>query len=103
MHLIHIEETQGLIFFQLIIFFIICRTFIKNLERERSQVILDLIKSSESFRVRQELNERMPILKKCEKCLYISSQKFCKACLLLYGLNNNNYSVGISSKVFLFI
>lgn len=72
------------------------------MERERPQVILDLIKSGESLKVRCDLNERMPILKKCEKCSYISSQKFCKACLLLYGLNNNDYNVGTSEKVSFF-
>ncbi|KAI1724988.1 PP-loop family domain-containing protein [Ditylenchus destructor] len=72
------------------------RTFIKDLERERPRVVLDLIRSGESIAVRGDVVKQ--VLGECERCGYISSQRFCKACLLLYGLNNSNYSVGICPR-----
>lgn len=73
------------------------RNYIKSLERERPKAILDLIHSAETLRVSGEV--KRPTLTSCQKCGYISSQQFCKACLLLYGLNNNNYTIGVSGKV----
>ncbi|KAH7729573.1 Protein TUT-1 [Aphelenchoides avenae] len=70
------------------------RSFIKDLERERPKVILDLIRSGESLALSEDVS--LPTLSTCERCGYISSQRLCKACLLLHGLNTGDLSVGIS-------
>ncbi|CAI9777928.1 unnamed protein product [Fraxinus pennsylvanica] len=61
------------------------REFIKDLERMRPRAILDIIKSGEDFRI--SASTKMPEQGNCERCGYISSQKWCKACVLLEGLN----------------
>ncbi|KAL0347457.1 UNVERIFIED_CONTAM: Cytoplasmic tRNA 2-thiolation protein 1 [Sesamum calycinum] len=61
------------------------REFIKDLERIRPRAILDIIKSGEDFRI--STSTKMPEQGNCERCGYISSQKWCKACVLLEGLN----------------
>ena len=63
------------------------RSFIKDLERVRPRAILDIVRSGEQLRLRAAIPR--PVLSKCEQCGYITSQKYCKACLLLYGLNND--------------
>lgn len=37
----------------------------------------------------------MPTLTKCSRCGYVSSQKLCKACILLEGLNKGLPRLGI--------
>ncbi|CAK9206929.1 unnamed protein product [Sphagnum troendelagicum] len=69
------------------------REFIKDLESIRPRAILDIIKSGESFRY--ALTTKMPEQGTCEKCGYISSQKWCKACVLLDGLNRGLPRLGI--------
>ncbi|KAK8933342.1 Cytoplasmic tRNA 2-thiolation protein 1 [Platanthera zijinensis] len=70
------------------------REFIKDLERIRPQAILDIIRSGENFRI--STTTRMPEQGICERCGYISSQKLCKACVLLEGLNRGLPKLGIS-------
>ncbi|KAI0515601.1 hypothetical protein KFK09_008266 [Dendrobium nobile] len=70
------------------------REFIKDLERIRPQAILDIIRSGEDFRISS--STRMPDQGTCERCGYISSQKLCKACVLLEGLNRGLPKLGIS-------
>ncbi|VDN42357.1 unnamed protein product [Gongylonema pulchrum] len=72
------------------------RTYVKELERIRPKAILDLIRSGESICVRT--NVSLPVLSACERCGYMSSQKICKACLLLQGLNTNNHKLGVNSR-----
>ncbi|KAL7072230.1 hypothetical protein ACQ4LE_008831 [Meloidogyne hapla] len=72
------------------------RSFIKELERIRPRAILDIVRSGEQFKLRANVTEQ--ILSKCAQCGYITSQKYCKACLLLYGLNNDDPTVGIARK-----
>ncbi|KAK0398314.1 hypothetical protein QR680_002530 [Steinernema hermaphroditum] len=72
------------------------RVYVKDLERVRPQVILDLIRSGESLAIRSEVE--MPQVSNCTRCGYISSQAVCKACLLLEGLNTNDLTLGISKK-----
>lgn len=84
----------------------------KNLERIRPKAILDLIKSGESISIKKDV--ATPTLSNCEqyvyffprsqylRCGYISSQKKCKACLLLEGLNTGNTDLGVK-KVCLFV
>uniref|UniRef100_K3Z0A8 Cytoplasmic tRNA 2-thiolation protein 1 n=1 Tax=Setaria italica TaxID=4555 RepID=K3Z0A8_SETIT len=69
------------------------REFIKDLERMRPRSILDIIKSGENFRI--STTTRMPEQGTCERCGYISSQKLCKACVLLDGLNRGLPKLGI--------
>nr|XP_010935220.1 cytoplasmic tRNA 2-thiolation protein 1 isoform X2 [Elaeis guineensis] len=69
------------------------REFIKDLERIRPQAILDIIRSGENFRI--STSTKMPEQGTCEQCGYISSQKLCKACLLLEGLNRGLPKLGI--------
>ena len=47
------------------------------------KVVLDTIKSGEALEVKEGV--KVPIKGACKKCGYISSQEFCKACLLLEG------------------
>ncbi|KAK2995124.1 hypothetical protein RJ640_020764 [Escallonia rubra] len=69
------------------------REFIKDLERIRPRAILDIIKSGEDFRI--ATSTKMPEQGTCERCGYISSQKWCKACVLLEGLNRGLPKLGI--------
>ncbi|XP_047078139.1 cytoplasmic tRNA 2-thiolation protein 1-like [Lolium rigidum] len=69
------------------------REFIKDLERMRPRAILDIITSGENFRI--STTTRMPEQGTCERCGYISSQKLCKACVLLEGLNRGLPKLGI--------
>ncbi|KAJ8437434.1 hypothetical protein Cgig2_031955 [Carnegiea gigantea] len=93
------------------------REFIKDLERIRPRAILDIIKSGENFRI--STFTKMPEQGTCERCGYISSQpfsefclhndlrmvsgvclgldvqKWCKACVLLEGLNRGLPKLGI--------
>ncbi|KAK1296629.1 Cytoplasmic tRNA 2-thiolation protein 1 [Acorus calamus] len=69
------------------------REFIKDLERIRPRAILDIIRSGENFRI--STLTKMPEQGTCERCGYISSQKWCKACVLLEGLNRGLPKLGI--------
>ncbi|BBG94771.1 repressor of lrx1 [Prunus dulcis] len=57
------------------------------------RAILDIIKSGENFRI--STSTKMPEQGTCERCGYISSQKWCKACVLLEGLNRGLPKLGI--------
>lgn len=70
------------------------RDFIKDLEQIRPRAILDIIRSGENFSVSS--SAKMPEQGICERCGYISSQKWCKACVLLDGLNRGLPKLGIS-------
>ncbi|PHU29011.1 Cytoplasmic tRNA 2-thiolation protein 1 [Capsicum chinense] len=72
------------------------REFIKDLERLRPRAILDIIKSGEDFRI--STSTKMPEQGTCERCGYISSQKWCKACVLLEGLNRGLPKLGIGQS-----
>uniref|UniRef100_A0A1D1YQ99 Cytoplasmic tRNA 2-thiolation protein 1 n=1 Tax=Anthurium amnicola TaxID=1678845 RepID=A0A1D1YQ99_9ARAE len=69
------------------------REFIKDLERIRPRAILDIIRSGENFRISG--STKLPEQGTCERCGYISSQKWCKACVLLDGLNRGLPKLGI--------
>lgn len=70
------------------------REFVKDLEAIRPQAILDIIRSAEQFRI--SITTKMPEQGTCDRCGYISSQKLCKACVLLDGLNRGMPRLGIS-------
>ncbi|KAI6230643.1 Cytoplasmic tRNA 2-thiolation protein 1 [Aphelenchoides fujianensis] len=73
------------------------RTLIKDLERDRPAAVLDLIRAGELIRVREDVPQQT--MSTCERCGYISSQRFCKACLLLVGLQTGDTTIGISKKL----
>lgn len=61
----------------------------------RPSAILNIIQAAESMRFKASAEDNMPQPGKCERCGYISSQKVCKACLLLDGLNRGLPNLGI--------
>lgn len=69
------------------------RAFLKDLEAIRPSVIIDIIYSGDSLSVKEDV--KMPVQGTCKRCGYISSQDFCKACLLLEGLNRGLPRLGI--------
>ncbi|XP_053208257.1 cytoplasmic tRNA 2-thiolation protein 1-like [Panonychus citri] len=75
------------------------RSYLKDLESVRSSAILDIIHSGEVLAVDEGI--RLPIQGTCERCSYISSQRICKACVMLEGLRKGLPRLGIvkSSKV----
>jgi cytoplasmic tRNA 2-thiolation protein 1 len=70
------------------------RELIKDLERVRPQCIIDIIKSAETFQF-DVVNIKKQVLSRCEKCNYISSQKICRACVFLEGLNKGHAKLSI--------
>ena len=97
------------------------RTFLKDLEKERSSAIIDIIHSGEAFEVNEGVKAKAkiqrtvpfacdycaptpntkpyPILGTCSRCGYISSNELCKACLLLEGLERGLPNLAIVSEV----
>lgn len=75
------------------------RVHLKELEKVRPSVILDIIHSGECLQVARP--GRLPAKGVCERCSFISSQRVCKACVLLQGLNSGRPKLGIckSSKL----
>eukprot|EP00891_Asterochloris_glomerata_P006404 jgi/Astpho2/6404/Aster-08091 len=72
------------------------RDFIKDLEALRPRAILDVIQSAEDFRIdlgAQGSPASQP--RSCERCGYICSQRVCKACQLLEGLNKGLPGLGV--------
>lgn len=62
------------------------RELIKDLEATRPSTIIDIIHSAESLEIDTSA-VKMPEKMECTKCGFISSNKLCKACVLLEGLN----------------
>ncbi|KAK9383690.1 uncharacterized protein V2V93DRAFT_362492 [Kockiozyma suomiensis] len=66
------------------------RALIKNLETVRTSAIIDIIHSGETFSLQRHggrNHAKKLVAGACERCGYISSNKLCKACVLLDGLN----------------
>jgi cytoplasmic tRNA 2-thiolation protein 1 len=86
------------------------RALIKNLEAVRPSSIIDIIRSGEQFTLRRKLRSRQqnpanvvrkripPTLGRCERCGYMSSNKLCKACVLLEGLNASRPRVEVDGS-----
>ena len=72
------------------------REFLRAATKIRPHVVLDAIKSGEALEVKEGV--KVPIKSKCKKCDYISSQEYCKACLLLDGLNSGRPLLGIGKS-----
>lgn len=71
------------------------RELIKQLEAKRPSAILDIIYSAENIKVEFTEDVKMPDRQKCTECGFITSQKRCKACVLLEGLNKGKPKLGI--------
>jgi len=64
------------------------RDFLKDLEAIRPSAIIDVIRSGEDFFIKEETKAKLPEQGNCSRCGYISSNKLCKACVLLESLNS---------------
>ena len=63
------------------------RELIKDLEKIRPSTIIDIIHSGESLKC-DSTTVKFPKKMNCERCGFVSSNKLCKACLLLDNLSN---------------
>ena len=63
------------------------REFLKDLEKLRPSAIVDIIHAGEQMCFKDDVSVKMPTQMTCMKCGYMSSNKICKACALLEGLN----------------
>ena len=77
------------------------REYLKDLESIRPSTILDIIHSGETYQMNQDVKLNVPdmqgkiVVGNCERCGYMSSNKLCKACVLLEGLNRGLPKLGI--------
>ncbi|KAK9497035.1 hypothetical protein O3M35_012825 [Rhynocoris fuscipes] len=69
------------------------RAFLKDLEKIRPSAIIDIIHSGEQLTLKD--NVQIPKRGVCIQCGFVSSQKICKACVLLEGLNKGLPKLGI--------
>lgn len=72
------------------------RAFLKNLEKIRPAVIMDIIHSGEQLSFKDTVS--LPKRGVCNLCGFVSSQQPCKACVLLEGLNKGMPRLGIGKK-----
>lgn len=96
------------------------RELMKNLEAVRPSCIIDIIYSGESLRLKPKRTKRAPPAghvevrsdgsvslnggnfvdgNRCERCGYLSSNRICKACMLLEGLQQNRAKLSIDRDV----
>jgi len=76
------------------------REYLKDLEASRNSSIIDIIRSAEHFSVKfDESGPVKQVLGKCTRCGYISSNKLCKACIMLDGLNKGRPRVTLQQPV----
>ena len=73
------------------------RELIKDLEATRPSTIIDIIHSAESLKI-DTSSVKMPVKMNCVKCGFVSSNKLCKACVLLNGLNTGKYKSAMGRK-----
>ncbi|KAH9282468.1 Cytoplasmic tRNA 2-thiolation protein 1 [Echinococcus granulosus] len=73
------------------------RAYIKDLEKLRPRSILDVISSGEQMIIREDV--KVPVQGNCAVCGYISSQRFCQACILLKTLNDGLPKIAIGEGV----
>ena len=69
------------------------RELIKDLEIIRPSSVIDIIHSGEQIKLKTET--KLPKKMKCGRCGYIASNKLCKACVLLEGLNKNKAKISL--------
>lgn len=73
------------------------RELIKDLEKVRPSIIIDIIHSAESIKI-DTANVTMPTKMQCKQCGFVSSNELCKACILLEGLNKGKPRLAIGRK-----
>jgi len=73
------------------------RELIKDLEKIRPSIIIDIIHSGESIKI-DTSNAPFPKKMSCKLCGFVSSNEVCKACILLEGLNKGKARVAIGRK-----
>ena len=69
------------------------RELLKNMEKIRASTIVDIIHSGEKLSLDVKIQTPQKML--CERCGFISSNKLCKACVLLEGLNSGKAKVSV--------
>ncbi|SOV05703.1 probable NCS6 - protein required for thiolation of uridine at wobble positions [Ustilago sp. UG-2017a] len=75
------------------------RTFLKDLEAIRPSSIVDIIQSGQNLKISTVVKQsKKTELQNCARCGYISSNKTCKACILLEGLEKGTPQLGIGSE-----
>ncbi|KAJ3128738.1 nucleotidyltransferase, partial [Irineochytrium annulatum] len=74
------------------------RTFLKDLERIRSSAIMDIIFSGEAYELKESAVARLKPQGNCERCGFVASNRVCKACVLLEGLNKGRPLVAIGQR-----
>lgn len=57
---------------------------------------MDLIRTAETCSIAQQTQDKLPDVKQCERCGYITSQAVCKACVMLEGLNSGLPRLGVA-------
>lgn len=72
------------------------RAFLKDLEKIRPTVIMDIIHSGEQLKFRDTVKQ--PKRGICDTCGFVSSCQPCKACVLLEGLNRSLPKLGIGKR-----
>ncbi|KAK9473607.1 uncharacterized protein V1510DRAFT_362844 [Dipodascopsis tothii] len=70
------------------------RAMIKNLETVRPSSIIDIIHSGETFKLSRKARPGRAA-GRCQRCGYISSNKLCKACVLLEGLERGRPKIEV--------
>lgn len=77
------------------------RTLVKNLEKVRPSAIIDVIRSGESFQLAPKRKKGAVVsaskAAECQRCGYMTSNKLCKACVLLEGLNASRAKVPLQT------
>lgn len=72
------------------------RELLKNMEKIRPSSIVDIIHSAEKMKL--DTDVKIPEKLNCTKCGFISSNKVCKACVLLDGLNRGRPKIALGNK-----
>ena len=73
------------------------RELLKEMEKINPSTIVDVIHSGEKLRL--DLGKiKEPTKMNCERCGFISSNKLCKACVLLHGLNTGKPRIALGRK-----
>lgn len=95
------------------------RELLKALEANRPSIIMDIIYSGEHFELKRKkqtvsyknrkkevnadgsvsLDKDFTKANKCEKCGYLSSNRLCKACVLLGGLEANRAKISLDTDI----
>lgn len=72
------------------------RELLKDMEKVKASTIIDIIHSGEKLAL--DSATQVPTKMNCEKCGFVSSNKLCKACVLLEGLNSGKPRTAIGRK-----